>query len=214
MSENEKIKITWHGHSCFAIEYDGYTIVTDPYTGVPGYPPLHVEADEVFCSHDHADHNFVSAVKKKNSGKKSPFKITEIGCFHDDKKGALRGKCVMRIFEAGGIRVAHLADIGEMPDKDTVEKLKGLDCALIPVGGFYTVDGKQAYKIIEAIDPVVAVPMHYRKGSCGYREISGPDDFLSCAVDRPVIKTGSTFEIGGNSRCIIVPEVKGMANEF
>jgi len=214
MSENEKIKITWHGHACFTIEYGGYSIVTDPFTGVPGYPELHLTADQVFCSHEHGDHNYVQAVELTGAGKKSPFKVTEIECFHDDKQGALRGKCVIRIFEAGGLRIGHLADLGEMPDKELVEKLSGLDCALIPVGGYYTIDGSQAYKVMEEIDPKVTVPMHYRSGRLGYSEISGSDVFLSLVKDRPVVKTGGTFEIGGNDRCVIVPAVEGLANEF
>ncbi len=211
---SEKIEITWHGHSCFTITYNGYSIVTDPYTGVPGYPPLSLKADEVFCSHGHGDHSYTPAVDTSGAKKALPFKVTETECFHDDKHGALRGKCVIRIFEAGGLRVAHLADLGEMPDKETIEKLSGLDCALIPVGGYYTIDGSTAYEVMERINPTVTVPMHYRFGKYGYSEISGPDDFLAQVNDRPVIKTESTFEIGGNDRCVIVPAFEGMTNEF
>ena len=42
------MKLTWLGHACFLLEADGYRIVTDPYTGVPGYPPLSVSAHAVF----------------------------------------------------------------------------------------------------------------------------------------------------------------------
>lgn len=41
------MEITWLGHACFLLEQDGYRIVTDPYTGVEGYPPLAVEAHAV-----------------------------------------------------------------------------------------------------------------------------------------------------------------------
>ena len=34
------MRVTWMGHACFALEQDGFRIVIDPYTGVPGYPPL------------------------------------------------------------------------------------------------------------------------------------------------------------------------------
>ena len=53
------MKLTWLGHSCFLMEQDSYRIVTDPYTGVEGYPPLSVSAHAVYCSHHHFDHDAV-----------------------------------------------------------------------------------------------------------------------------------------------------------
>lgn len=37
------------GPRLLLLEADGYRIVTDPYTGVPGYPPLSVSAHAVFA---------------------------------------------------------------------------------------------------------------------------------------------------------------------
>ena len=47
------ITITWHGHSCFSVSADGYSIVLDPYApdSVPGLPPLSLSASQVLCSH-------------------------------------------------------------------------------------------------------------------------------------------------------------------
>ena len=58
------MKITWHGHSCFSVAADGYTVVFDPYAdgSVPGYPPLRLQADAVYCSHGHRDHNAAELV--------------------------------------------------------------------------------------------------------------------------------------------------------
>lgn len=44
------MKLTWLGHACFLLEEDGYRIVLDPYTGVAGYPPLHIQAHAVFAA--------------------------------------------------------------------------------------------------------------------------------------------------------------------
>ena len=55
------MKLTWLGHSCFAVESGGYRVVLDPYY-VESYPPLHTSANEVLCSHHHRDHDFVEAV--------------------------------------------------------------------------------------------------------------------------------------------------------
>ena len=39
--------ITWQGHSCFLLEQDGFRVVIDPYTRVPGYPALELEAHDL-----------------------------------------------------------------------------------------------------------------------------------------------------------------------
>ena len=56
------MKLTWLGHSCFAVESGGYRVVLDPYY-VESYPPLHTSANEVLCSHHHRDHDYVDAVE-------------------------------------------------------------------------------------------------------------------------------------------------------
>ena len=54
------MKITWHGHACFSITHDGYTVVIDPYNAdyTAGYPKLHLKADKLLISHEHYGHNW------------------------------------------------------------------------------------------------------------------------------------------------------------
>lgn len=68
------MRITWLGHACFLLEEDGYRIVTDPYTGVEGYPPLKAEAHAVYCSHHHFDHDAVDCVRLLPA-RESPFHV-------------------------------------------------------------------------------------------------------------------------------------------
>ena len=53
--------LRWYGHSCFRLDFgEGGSVIFDPYAkgSVPGAElPKKPEADLVFCSHDHADHN-------------------------------------------------------------------------------------------------------------------------------------------------------------
>ena len=83
------MKLTWLGHACFLLEEDGYRIVLDPYTGVAGYPPLHIQAHAVFCSHGHFDHHATDCVELLPE-RESPFTVREVETFHDDRGGALR----------------------------------------------------------------------------------------------------------------------------
>ncbi len=96
---SDRIKLTWHGHSCFKIEAKGHSAVIDPYTGVPGYPELSLSAGEVYTSHDHDDHGWVRAVRIEDEPGESPFKVTTVDCFHDPEGGALRGGNKITVFE-------------------------------------------------------------------------------------------------------------------
>ena len=83
----------------------------------------------------------------------------------------------VRIFHCGSIRVAHLGDIGCFPDERLEAALEGIDCLLIPVGGYYTIGCQTAAQIIKAAKPTVAIPMHYLTDKTGFDEISHIDDF-------------------------------------
>ena len=66
------MKLIWNGHSCFTLATEAGTLVIDPYEdgSVPGLSPLHLEADAVYCSHEHRDHGNRAAVAL--SGKSWP----------------------------------------------------------------------------------------------------------------------------------------------
>ena len=69
---------------------------------------------------------------------------------------------------------------GDTDDTDEAEKVK-CDIALVPIGGTYTMDAKQAAKLINTIRPVVAIPVHY--GSIVGNKEDG-DDFARQVDDQ------------------------------
>ncbi len=176
------MKITYNGHACFTVESEGYSIVLDPYEGVRGFEDIDTEADEVICSHGHHDHAYTKGVKLR-SGKTSPFGTEIIECYHDGKKGLLRGKNRITILSAEGKRVAHFGDLGHELSKEQIEKLKGLDCVMIPVGGFYTIDAETAVKIIRQIEPRHIIPMHYKDGKKGLEVVASCEDFVDLLTE-------------------------------
>ena len=175
-----EVKITALGHACFMMEQDGYRTVIDPYAAgmIPGLPELNVVADAVYCSHEHGDHNAKEAVGLFATEKVAPYTVAEYTTPHDDQGGTLRGMNTVRIFDFGGLKIAHLGDIGCFPDEALSQALKGIDCMMIPVGGFYTIGCQTAYQIIKAANPKVVIPMHYRTDSVGFDVLSHIDDFL------------------------------------
>ncbi len=190
------MKITWIGHSCFKIEKDGYTVVTDPYgdDSVPGYAPVRENADLVLVSHEHADHNARDLVTLIR-GADNPFTITYIDTYHDEVKGAKRGPSRIYILDDGENKVAHMGDLGCDLTPEQKDCLKGLDAMLIPVGGFFTIDASQAAVLIRELNPRIAIPMHYRDDELGfgYESTQTVDVFLDRVLDAKVLSV-STIE--------------------
>lgn len=175
-----EIKVEWFGHSCFRITKDGYAIVLDPYedNNVPGLILETLQADEVFASHEHGDHNAREKVELRGEKKDSPFQMIRLESFHDDCCGEKRGTNIMTVLESEGIRIAHLGDIGCVPSAEQMEVLQGLDAVMVPVGGFYTMEPDEIRELLKELDPRVIIPMHYRSEKFGYDVIATLDVFL------------------------------------
>ncbi len=178
------MKITYYGHSCFTVSSAGYTLALDPYNDmVQGYPPLAIEANKVYCSHGHMDHANVDAVTLRETETADPFEVKSYEIPHDDAGGSRRGMNQIRVFSAEGKRVIHFGDTGCMPSEELLEKLKDADAAMVPVGGFFTVDAAQARAIMDAITPKIVIPMHFKRGSEGLQKIAELSVFLDLCSD-------------------------------
>ena len=180
----EQLELRWNGHACFSLTCRDFTVVFDPYENdyVPGFGPLDLEADLVLCSHGHGDHSAAHVVKLRQGGT-NPFTITEIHTFHDPQGGALRGENTIRILEAGGLKAAHFGDLGCELTPTQLAELQGLDIAMIPVGGFYTIGPEEAKALVDKLGARVVVPMHYRMGDVGLPAIRELDEFLALVED-------------------------------
>lgn len=191
------MKLTYLGHSCFKLEDQGFTVVFDPYADgyVPGYGNIREKADLVLCSHEHADHNGRDTVELIPDGiNQNPFVITEIPSWHDDAEGSLRGNNLIRVLDNGKYRIAHFGDLGcELTDEQKV-LLKDLDVALIPVGGYYTIDAQTAKRIVDSICPKTVIPMHFRGEGFGYDVIAPVEEF-TCLYDTVLCPDDSAVTI-------------------
>ena len=173
------MKIKYLGHACFQLFSENQSIVIDPYSdgSVPGLAPLRVKANAVYCSHQHADHNGVSCVEF--DGNDDDFERTQIASWHDDQQGALRGPNTIQIFECDGQCVAHLGDLGCALDDEQRAQLMNLDVIMIPVGGHFTIDARQAAQIAMELRPKCVIPMHYKGADFGYDVLTTVEEFLS-----------------------------------
>ena len=62
------------------------------------------------------------------------------------------------ILGIGGVRIYHAGDTDEIPE---MAGAKGVDVALLPVSGTYVMTAEEAVKACNAIQPKLAIPMHY-----------------------------------------------------
>ena len=178
------MKIQWLGHACFLFESGGSRLILDPYEDqrVPGLGLLRAEAEAVLCSHEHRDHSAVECVTL--SGRPCTLSVESLDSFHDERKGRLRGANKIHIISDGTVTLAHCGDLGHIPGKEVLEKLRGLDAVLLPVGGYYTMDAKTAHKLAQKLDCRVVIPMHYRlEGRFGYDEIGTLSAFTALRSD-------------------------------
>ena len=208
---NNEVKIQWLGHSCFRMEYRGSSLVTDPYAdgSVPGLAPLRVSADAVFCSHGHGDHNAAGCVRLSGRPLAEDVSVKEFDIPHDHHNGAKRGMNKIRQFTFGSLRIVHMGDTGRMPEEPILAALHGCDALLLPIGGYYTVDAEEAFRIAEKIVPRVIVPMHYRGEAFGYDVISTLDAFtaLCPAQDVRYLDTDTFTLTAEKPQGVVVPKL-------
>jgi len=190
------VKVKWLGHACFEIEYDEYKLVLDPFDDVDGYEPVKTRAHEVFCSHQHHDHNYVDGVKLLRK-RKSPFEVTLIPSYHDDACGNKRGSNNITVIKVDGLKLVHFGDLGCELDADTLEAVSHADCIMIPTGGTYTLDSKQASALCDKIEPKVIIPMHYKTADYGYEVLESIMDFTALRTN-VVFVNNNTISITGD----------------
>lgn len=197
------IAITYLGHSCFVVEKDGFRLCIDPFHNVKGYNDVCVGANEVLCTHEHFDHAYRDGCLALLNLVEDPFEVERITVSHDDKGGTLRGMSDIIILQSNGVKIAHFGDIGVIPDEEVLNCLEGLDVALMPVGGTYTVDASTAKTLIERIKPKITVPMHYRRGDKGFDNIATLSEFTSL-FEKVTDDGAATLELPSKESGIVV----------
>ena len=176
------------GHAKFLLELDnGLRLLTDPYDASCGYPVTPVPADVMLVTHGHGDHSAVETVpgkpmviRKAGAYPVAPgVMITAVEAAHDDQGGKLRGKNLLFLIQAEGLRVAHLGDLGHLPTREQVDRFAPLDVLMLPVGGHYTIDAQAARETARMLQARIILPMHYQTRATAGWPIRPVSDFIA-----------------------------------
>jgi L-ascorbate metabolism protein UlaG (beta-lactamase superfamily) len=174
-------KIHWLGHSSFFIESSKVNIYIDPFKLKDDLP----KADIILITHDHFDHCSGEDVKKIHQfdtiivGPKAiasklsyPIKtikpgelmrlddvvIDAVHAYNPDKKLHPKSDDYLGyIVSVDNTKIYHAGDTGYIPEMKNIKA----DICLLPIGGTYTMDAKEASQAADMINPKIAIPMHF-----------------------------------------------------
>ncbi len=219
------MQVEWYGQSAFRLTEENLTVFIDPFGDVGPlaarglrweYPAISgVSADLLLVTHEHLDHNAVEVVGgdpeilRSTAGRlESPVgEVVAVASEHDRAAGTERGPNTLFAFSLGGLRVAHLGDLGQRELRpEQIEALGQVDLLFAPVGAGPTIGAAQAWEIALLLGARIVVPMHYRTERVDFLE---PVDALVALasdverLDAPVFETEALPEAEGP--LVVVP---------
>ncbi len=175
--------VTWFRQAAFRWQGDGPVVYVDPW-GVTDPAP----ADVILITHAHHDHlqpseierlrtdrtqilappdvasaleGEVTPVAPGESHEVSGLKVETVPAYNivEDRLDMhpKKNRWVGYVFEFGGTTYYHAGDTDALPELETVRT----DVAMVPIGGTYTMDYREAAGLVKRMEPSLAVPMHY-----------------------------------------------------
>ncbi len=179
------VSVKFLGHASFEIKTDDKIICMDPYEG-----KCEDKADLILVSHSHYDHcdtSKINEIRKDNSIIIAPEDCASniggnVRALKPGEKFSINGITVQAVeaynnkrfrspgnpYHPKGLGVGYLVKIEEKTiyhagDTDFVPEMKSLGniyLALLPSGGTYTMDNRDAIDATLAIKPEFVIPMH------------------------------------------------------
>jgi len=161
--------MTWLGHACFRMRGREGIVLTDPPDPKSGHAIPRTEATLVTMSHDDPAHGSLKSVGGDPVVLLGPGEyevhevlVTGIGTFHDDAKGAERGRNTVFTIRLDDMVICHLGDLGHALPAADLERIGDVDIALVPISGADTnLSAARAAEVVHQLEPKVVVPMSY-----------------------------------------------------
>lgn len=100
------------------------------------------------------------------------------------------------IIEMGGLTIYDAGDTCLFGDMELIGKRHGVDIALLPIGGHYTMDREDAAYAAELIGAKRIIPIHYNTFPAIETEVSAfADDLAAKGIEALVIQPGETVSL-------------------
>jgi L-ascorbate metabolism protein UlaG (beta-lactamase superfamily) len=199
-------RLTWFRQASFLWRDTERTIYIDPWGTPEDAPP----ADVIVITHAHQDHfciedierlstqstklaaphdvakelsGDVTAVGPGESHDLAGLKVTTVPAYNTREEALdfhpWANRWVGYLLELDGSTYYHAGDTDHAPELDAIRS----DVAMVPIGGYYTMNPEEAAGLVRAMQPGLAVPMHY-----GFvaGQVSDADRFRDAAGPVPV----------------------------
>jgi L-ascorbate metabolism protein UlaG (beta-lactamase superfamily) len=176
--------ITWFRQSAMRFTRDGRTIYVDPWGTAEDDP----KADLILITHAHFDHLQPGEIERlsgantklvapKDVANELSGDVTPVSPGESHEVAGVRFETVPAynvaaerldmhpkardwvgyVLELEGRRYYHAGDTDALPELESLDT----DVAMVPIGGTYTMDYREAAAFVKAMKPRLAVPMHY-----------------------------------------------------
>ena len=151
--------ISWYGEACFLLENSGVRILIEPPQKESGINPPRLKSDILMFSRPRAD---IAGVLSQPSD--TPFIIDSPGEY---EVGGVRvlgiadGENNLYNIEIDGVKISHLGFLKNDLDDEKVSIFDDSDIILVPVGNNEILDAEAAIKLINKLEPSIAIPMLY-----------------------------------------------------
>ena len=163
------VPLTWLGHASFRLDSPGgKRIYVDPWLGNPRCPDSEKEPeriDVIALTHGHSDH--VGETPGPNKGgtvESGGAKFTIVNAFHSSSSqdGAYLGEAAGLVIELeNGTKLYFAGDTCVFGDMQLIGRIYAPDVAVLPIGGHFTMDPREAGVALELLGTRRCVPCHY-----------------------------------------------------
>jgi len=185
------VDITFLGHSSFKIRGKKLVILVDPLSQeLVGAKRKKEEADIVLLTQkENPYHSDLSWVGGKDG--KEPFVISGPGEYEifgcqilgidleaKENPESKAGKTVIYQMKLDDFLLLHLGSLGKKLSQQEVEELTSVEILMIPVGGVWVLEPKEAIEVIAQLEPKIVIPMHYLEEKVEL-PLKGIDKFLT-----------------------------------
>jgi L-ascorbate metabolism protein UlaG (beta-lactamase superfamily) len=197
------MRITWYGHAAFLIETQGIRIILDPYRSPDcgGYEPVAEPADLVVVSHENDRYHshlgqiippFETIRARELPPQGTVFRNILIESIHvfETPERLPEDEVTIVHFRAEDLHVVFLGDLGHPLTEPEIAPICGADIVLAAAGGPPTLDFPDIPPLLDAIDPRIVIPMHFKTPKINLN-IQPVERFLEALPRDPIHRPGA-----------------------